>query len=323
MAASIKSFAGIAVMVFIMCSITDTAYGQLSSTFYDKSCPKALSIVQAGVKRAVANEKRMGASLLRLHFHDCFVNGCDGSVLLDNSTSFTSEKYAIPNNNSARGFEVIDSIKSQLESACSGVVSCADILAIAARDSVVELGGPSWTVMLGRRDSTTASLSGANANIPPPSSNLSNLISLFQAQGLSTKEMVTLAGGHTIGQARCFSFRAHIYNDTNIDSTYATSLRSKCPSATGSGDSNLSPLDYMAPTVFDNNYYVNLKSKKGLLHSDQELFNGGSTDSQVTTYSSNQNTFFSDFAAAIVKMGNIKPLTGTSGEIRKNCRKPN
>eukprot|EP00253_Pinus_taeda_P001251 PITA_01251 len=234
MAASIKSFAGIAVMVFIMCSITDTAYGQLSSTFYDKSCPKALSIVQAGVKRAVANEKRMGASLLRLHFHDCFVNGCDGSVLLDNSTSFTSEKYAIPNNNSARGFEVIDSIKSQLESACSGVVSCADILAIAARDSVVE-----------------------------------------------------------------------------------------CPSATGSGDSNLSPLDYMAPTVFDNNYYVNLKSKKGLLHSDQELFNGGSTDSQVTTYSSNQNTFFSDFAAAIVKMGNIKPLTGTSGEIRKNCRKPN
>lgn len=265
----------------------------------------------------------MGASLLRLHFHDCFVNGCDGSVLLDDSSTITGEKTAVPNANSARGFDVIDTIKSQVEKSCSGVVSCADILAIAARDSVVELGGPSWTVMLGRRDSTTASKSGANNNIPPPTSSLSKLISLFQAQGLSTKEMVALAGAHTIGQARCFNFRAHSYNDTNIDSKYSTLLRSKCPPTNGSGDNNLSPLDFVSPTAFDKNYYSNLRIKKGLLHSDQELFNGGSTDSQVTTYASNQKTFFSDFAAAIVKMGNIKPLTGTSGQIRKNCRKTN
>jgi peroxidase len=323
MAAVMKSSGCIAVMVFIICSIANTAHGQLSSTFYDKSCPAALSVVKAAVKQAVAKEQRMGASLLRLHFHDCFVNGCDGSVLLDDSSKITGEKTAVPNANSARGFDVIDTIKSQVEKSCSGVVSCADILAIAARDSVVELGGPSWTVMLGRRDSTTASLSGANTNIPPPTSNLTSLISLFQAQGLSTKEMVALSGGHTIGQARCVSFRAHIYNDADIDSTYATSLRSNCPNTTGTGDSNLSPLDYVSPTAFDNNYYIDLKSQKGLLHSDQELFNGGSTDSQVNTYSSNQNTFFSDFAAAMVKMGNINPLTGTSGEIHKNCRKPN
>lgn len=313
----------IAIMMFVMCLISNSVHGQLNSTFYNSSCPAALSIVQAAVKQAVANEKRMGASLLRLHFHDCFVNGCDGSVLLDDSPTLTGEKTAIPNNNSARGFEVIDSIKSQVENACSGIVSCADILAIAARDSVVELGGPSWTVMLGRRDSTTASLSTANNNIPPPTSNLSSLITLFQAQGLSTMEMVTLVGAHSIGQARCVSFRGHAYNDSDIDSTYSTSLRSKCPPTNASGDSNLSPLDFITPTVFDNNYYNNLKNKKGLLHSDQEFFNGGSTDSQVTAYSTNQNTFFSDFAAAIVKMGNIKPLTGNSGEIRKNCRKPN
>lgn len=312
----------IAVMMF-MCSITNSVHGQLSSTFYNNSCPAVLSIVQAAVKQAVAQEKRMGASLLRLHFHDCFVNGCDGSVLLDDSSTLTGEKTAIPNNNSARGFEVIDTIKTQVENACSGVVSCADILAIAARDSVVELGGPSWTVMLGRRDSRTANLSAANADIPPPTSNLSTIISLFRAQGLSTTEMVTLAGAHTIGQARCVSFRGHIYNDTNTDTTYSISLRSKCPPTNGSGDSNLSPLDYVTPTTFDNNYYNNLKIKKGLLHSDQEIFNGGSTDSEVTFYSTNVNNFFSDFAAAIVKMGNIKPLTGSSGEIRKNCRKPN
>ncbi|XP_057825545.2 peroxidase 4-like [Cryptomeria japonica] len=303
----------------VLCS--SLANGQLSSTFYDKTCSKALSTVKAAVKAAVAKEKRMGASLVRLHFHDCFVNGCDGSILLDDSSNITGEKTARPNANSVRGFDVVDTIKSNVEAVCSGVVSCADILAIAARDSVVELGGPSWTVQLGRRDSKTASLSGANSNIPAPTSSLSALISSFSNQGLSTKDMIALSGAHTIGQARCTNFRTHIYNETNINSAFATSVKAKCPS--NGGDNNLSPLDVQTPIAFDNKYYANLRSQKGLLHSDQELFNGGSADSQVTTYSNNQNTFFSDFAAAMVNMGNINPLTGSSGEVRKNCRKPN
>eukprot|EP00268_Persea_americana_P016662 TRINITY_DN17901_c0_g1_i1.p1 TRINITY_DN17901_c0_g1~~TRINITY_DN17901_c0_g1_i1.p1 ORF type:complete len:134 (+),score=18.71 TRINITY_DN17901_c0_g1_i1:253-654(+) len=133
--------------------------------------------------------------------------------------------------------------------------------------------------------------------------------------------MVALSGSHTIGQARCTSFRARIYNETNIDSSLATSLKSNCPS-TG-GDDNLSPLDASTPTVFDNNYHKNLVNQKGLLHSDQQLYSGGSTDSQVTGYSTSSSTFFADFASAMVKMGNISPLTGTNGEIRTNCRKAN
>lgn len=47
---------------------------QLSANFYASSCPNALSIIRTAVNSAVSSEARMGASLVRLHFHDCFVN---------------------------------------------------------------------------------------------------------------------------------------------------------------------------------------------------------------------------------------------------------
>nr|XP_009419701.1 PREDICTED: cationic peroxidase 1-like [Musa acuminata subsp. malaccensis] len=299
------------------------ASAQLSPTFYNTSCPNALSIIRTAVRAAVARDRRMGASLLRLHFHDCFVQGCDASLLLDDTSTFTGEKTANPNNNSLRGFEVIDAIKSKLESACKQVVSCADIVAVAARDSVVALGGPTWTVELGRRDSTTASLSSANTDIPGPTADLRTLISSFSGKGLSASDMAALSGAHTIGQARCFLFRARIYNDTNIDPSFASSLQSNCSSS--GGDNELSPLDSTTPTVFDNDYYANLVRERGLLHSDQQLFmnGGGSVESQVGSYATNSAKFFSDFASAMVKMASISPLTGSSGEIRINCRKIN
>nr|ABA91154.1 Cationic peroxidase 1 precursor, putative, expressed [Oryza sativa Japonica Group] len=249
------------------------------------------------------------------------MKGCDGSVLLDDTPTFTGEKTAAPNNNSLRGFDVIDNIKAQVEGICPQVVSCADILAVAARDSVFALGGPTWVVQLGRRDSTTASLDTANNDIPAPTLDLGDLTKSFSNKGLSATDMIALSGAHTIGQARCVNFRNRIYSETNIDTSLATSLKSNCPNTTG--DNNISPLDASTPYTFDNFYYKNLLNKKGVLHSDQQLFNGGSADSQTTTYSSNMATFFTDFSAAIVKMGNIDPLTGSSGQIRKNCRKVN
>ncbi|KAL8137697.1 hypothetical protein V2J09_003698 [Rumex salicifolius] len=319
--ASSPKFIALSLEIFLVTLLVGVTSAQLSPTFYNSSCPNALSTIQSLVKSAITNETRMGASLLRLHFHDCFVNGCDGSILLDDNSTFTGEKAAFPNNNSVRGFEVVDTIKSQLESLCPGVVSCADILAVAARDSVVTLGGPNWTVALGRRDSLTANQTAANNGLPAPTLNLTGLISLFSNLGFSTAEMVTLSGGHTIGQARCTTFRARIYNENNINSSYASSLQSNCPSTSGSGDDNLAPLDTTTATTFDNDYYSNLVSLKGLLHSDQQLFGNQSTDSQVSNYTSSSSTFFSDFAAAMVKMGNLSPLTGSSGQIRTSCRK--
>ncbi|KAL2227356.1 peroxidase P7 [Sesamum indicum] len=307
----------------ILLVFLSSSSAQLSPDFYSKSCPNLFATVKSVVHSAVQNEARMGASLLRLFFHDCFVNGCDGSILLDDTSSFTGEKGAVPNRNSARGFDVVDQIKSAVEKACPGVVSCADVLAIAARDSVVILGGPDWNVKLGRRDAKTASRAAANNGIPPPTSNLNALISRFNALGLSTKDLVALSGSHTIGQARCTSFRARIYNESNLDTSLAQTRKGNCPRASGVGDNNLAPLDLQTPTNFDNNYFKNLVSRRGLLHSDQQLFIGGATDSIVRTYSNDPNTFKSDFAAAMLKMGDIRPLTGSNGEVRKNCRRVN
>lgn len=147
------------------------------------------------------------------------MQGCDASVLLDDSANFVGEKTAAPNLNSLRGFDVIDAIKSDLESVCLETVSCADILATAARDSVVlvcvlsssqlftrdfdlefenliysQSGGPSWDVQMGRKDSFTASKSLANNNIPGPNSTVANLVSKFQNVNLSLKDMVVLSG---------------------------------------------------------------------------------------------------------------------------------
>ncbi|CAI0544750.1 unnamed protein product [Linum tenue] len=145
---------------------------------------------------AVLSDPRNAAKIVRLHFHDCFVQGCDGSVLLDDTITLQGEKSATPNVDSLKGFEIIDSIKNKVESDCPGVVSCADILAIAARDSTVLVGGPDWEMYLGRKDSKTASYELANSNLPVPSEGILPIITKFLYQGLSVTDMVALSGNN-------------------------------------------------------------------------------------------------------------------------------
>ncbi|KAG2401021.1 hypothetical protein LR48_Vigan02g269500 [Vigna angularis] len=310
-------------LTLIACVIGVTS-AQLSAKFYEQSCPGALATIRKGVKQAVHNEFRMGASLLRLHFHDCF--GCDASVLLDDTDTFTGEKNSFPNANSLRGFDVIDNIKSELENMCQGVVSCADILAVAARDAVFELGGPRWEVPLGRRDSTTASLAESNSDLPAPFFDLDGLTSAFAKKNFTVQELVTLSGGHSIGLVRCRFFRKRIYNESNIDQTFAEEKQQECPFE--GGDDNLSAFDSTTPFKFDNAFYKNLLQQKGLVHSDQQLFNGvngtnSPTKDQVVSYARNMAKFKKDFAAAMLKMSMMTPLTGSDGEIRKKCSRVN
>ncbi|KAM4096848.1 hypothetical protein ACJW30_08G135900 [Castanea mollissima] len=319
------SFYGYAlILAFFMLFLA--ARSQLITDFYKTSCPNLMAIVRKEVQNAIKIEMRMAASLLRLHFHDCFVNGCDASILLDVSDG---EKFAGPNLNSVRGFEVVDNIKTSVESACPGVVSCADIVAIAARDSVFLSGGPTWKVLLGRRDALVANQSGANTGLPSPFDNLGNITLKFANVGLNLRDVVSLSGGHTIGLSRCLLFSNRLFNfagtgnpDSTLDTNMLSDLQNTCPV---NGDANKATfLDRNSNDLFDNHYFQNLLNGKGLLSSDQILFSSDeaktTTQSLVQSYSTNAGLFFADFANSMIKMGNIRPLTGSSGQVRKNCR---
>ncbi|KAE8712365.1 Peroxidase 53 [Hibiscus syriacus] len=317
-------------MLMISLLLCSSVRSQLTTDFYSKTCPTLPSIVRRQVQSAIKTEMRMAASLLRLHFHDCFVNGCDASVLLDGDN--TTEKFSAANVNSARGFEVVDAIKTAVENTCSGVVSCADILAIASRDSVLLSGGPTWKVLLGRRDGTVSSAAQANAALPSPFEALDQIIQKYTNVGLNITDVVSLSGAHTIGLAKCSTFDNRLFNfsgtgapDSTIEMSMLADLQSFCPA---NGDRNrFTALDRNSTDLFDNHYFKNLVNGKGLLGSDQILYSSdlaaSTTKSLVERYSQDSKLFLNDFVNSMIKMGNISPLTGSNGEIRKNCRAVN
>ncbi|KAK7362675.1 hypothetical protein VNO77_04795 [Canavalia gladiata] len=298
---------------------------QLDINFYDGSCPNLVMTVRYGVWSAIRNDNRIAASLLRLHFHDCIVNGCDASVLLDDTPFFTGEKNAPANRNSLRGFEVIDNIKEQVERLCPWTVSCADILALAAREAVGLVGGPHWPVALGRRDAITTTQMAANQQIPSPLEPLDNIIAKFTSKGLDLNDVVVLSGGHTIGFAQCFTFKGRLFDfqgsgkpDPVLDSLLLSKLQTMCPNKDIS-NSNLAPLDATSTFMFDNEYYRNLVGNSGLLDSDQALIKDPRTASKVYYYSTNRFSFYNDFASSMVKLSSVGVLTGLNGQIRNKC----
>uniref|UniRef100_A0A6N2MSY7 Peroxidase n=1 Tax=Salix viminalis TaxID=40686 RepID=A0A6N2MSY7_SALVM len=303
----------------------------LTLDYYASTCPSVFEIVKKEMECEVLSEPRNAALMLRLHFHDCFVQGCDGSVLLDDTITLQGEKKASINTNSLKGFEIIDRIKNKIESECPGIVSCADILTIAARDAVILVGGPYWDVPVGRKDSKTASFELAESNLPAANEGLLSIITKFLYQGLSATDMVALSGAHTIGMARCANYRSRIYGDFETTSerspmseTYLNSLRSTCPAAGGSGDNNISAMDSATPNLFDNSFYQLLLKGDGLLNSDQELYSsmlGIETKNLVIKYAHDSPAFFQQFSDSMVKMGNItNPDSFVNGEVRTNCR---
>jgi peroxidase len=250
------------------------------------------------------------------------VQGCDGSILLDDAPGIVTEKNIGGNNNSARGFEVIDTIKSILECACPNTVSCADILAITSRDSAVEVGlTESYPVYFGRRDSLNSSDSIVNDFLPSPAFNYAELKNNFHNVSLNETDLIALSGAHTIGRVRCQIITATTIDDTNINAVYRAQLAKECDPALFDPITTLKNLDLKTPDKFDNNYFKNLRRNEGILTSDQTLQSTpGINVDIVKDYAQNKENFYRDYGLSSIKMGNIKVLTGNKGEIRKNCR---
>ncbi|RHN75038.1 putative peroxidase [Medicago truncatula] len=167
----------------------------LQYNFYRDSCPQAEDIVRSAVTDIYFDHRDLAPSLLRLFFHDCFIQGCDASLLLEDNgdRNGSYEKQAIPNQ-TLKGFDKVDLIKEEVEQACPGVVSCADILALAARDFVLLGGGPFYPVLTGRRDSQQSFFQEATDQIPRPDDNIKRTLHLFNLRGFNARETVSLLG---------------------------------------------------------------------------------------------------------------------------------
>ncbi|CAI9116484.1 OLC1v1017645C1 [Oldenlandia corymbosa var. corymbosa] len=292
----------------------------LSLSFYDSICPNLESIVRKRLKKVYKDDIGQAAGILRLHFHDCFVQGCDGSVLLDGSASGPSEKSAIPNLTlRARAFKIINDLRHRVHRECGRVVSCADLVALAARDAVAVTGGPDYKVPLGRRDGLNFATAQATLdNLVAPFANTTTVLAKLAVKNLDTTDAVALSGAHTIGIAHCTSFTDRLYpnQDPTMDKTFANNLKTTCPTANTNATTDM---DIRSPNKFDNKYFVDLMNRQGLFTSDQDLYTDSRTRGIVKSFAVNQTLFFEKFVIGMLKMGQLGVLTGNNGEIRANC----
>ncbi|KAL9346573.1 hypothetical protein Peur_061426 [Populus x canadensis] len=293
---------------------------QLSVDYYAKTCPQLEQLVGSVTSQQFKEAPVSGPATIRLFFHDCFVQGCDASILISTTpgSKVLAEKDAEDNQDlRVEGFQTISKAKALVESKCPGVVSSADILAIAARDYVHLAGGPYYQVKKGRWDGNISMASRVPYNIPRANFTVDQQLKLFNSKGLTLEDLVVLSGAHTFGFAHCKQFVSRLYNyrgtkqpDPDMDPRLLKALRMSCPQFGGNSDT-VAPFDVTTPFLFDHAYYGNLEAKLGLLASDQALFLDPRTMSLVLQLGKDEHKFFQAFAAAMEKMGSIGVERGT------------
>ncbi|KAL5998483.1 Peroxidase 19 [Asimina triloba] len=310
---------------------SSTTLHQLSVDFYSKTCPQLEQLVASSTAHNFRESPISGPATIRLFFHDCFVEGCDASILLKSEPGpgvLAAERDAHDNINlAAEAYVSIQKAKAVVESKCPGVVSCADIVAIAARDFVRLAGGPYYPVKKGRRDGRVSLASTVKDNLPRSNSTVDQLLNLFQSKGLSLTDLVALSGAHSIGFSHCDQFVSRLYNfhgtqkpDPSIDPRLLKALRMSCPHRGGNRDV-VAPFDVATPFTLDNMYYQNLEAKMGLLPTDQALFLDPRTRPVVQALGKDEALFFQAFSGGMDRMGSVGVKVGMQGEIRRDCFK--
>ncbi|KAM3278321.1 hypothetical protein ACQJBY_045899 [Aegilops geniculata] len=300
------------------------AAAQLRQGYYSASCPNVEAIVQAAVALKVQQTPVAVGATVRLFFHDCFVQGCDASVIIVSSGNNTAEKDHVSNLSLAGdGFDTVIKAKAAVDTQCPSpnLVSCADILTMATRDVIGLAGGPAYPVELGRLDGLVSTASNVDGNLPPPSFNLDQLTAMFAANNLSQADMIALSAAHTVGFAHCGTFTGRIQTaavDPTMDPGYASQLLAACPAGV---DPNVAlEIDPVTPHAFDNQYFINLQKGMGLLTSDQVLYADLRSRPTVDAWAANSSDFQAAFVAAMTNLGRVGVKTDPAlGNIRRDC----
>ncbi|XP_051194161.1 peroxidase 57-like [Lolium perenne] len=321
-----------AVLLVVAISVLGLATGglaQLKNGFYTGKCGAndVETIVQGLVKTRVGRDAAIVAQLLRLQFHECAINGCDGGLLIDGPGS---EKTATPNL-SVKGYDLIATIKMELEKRCPGVVSCSDIEILATRDAAALAGVQKYSVRTGRRDRRRSS--AADVKLPSEEDTAAQATSYFAGLGLTQLDMVVLLGAHTVGVTHCSKIKkTRLYSYGGKTGATDPSLHSDdvavykkyvCPN-TASSDNNILYLDTQSSVSrIDNSYYKRLQGRHGVLSVDQNLYANGSSTKWHVDRLANTDHFSWLFPQALIKLSEINVLTGTQGEVRKVCSRFN
>ncbi|KAF6159831.1 hypothetical protein GIB67_032915 [Kingdonia uniflora] len=299
---------------------------KLALDYYTKSCPNFQKIIQDTVTTKQISNPTTAAATLRLFVHDCFIEGCDASVLVS-SNSFNRAERDADINLSLPGdaFDVIVRAKTALELECPGIVSCADILAQSTRNLITMVGGPFYEVRLGRKDGFSSNVNNVEGHLPKAKMSMTEIIKIFESKGFTIREMVALTGGHTIGFSHCKEFADRIFKysktspvDPTLNPKFAAALQKVCANYT-TNPAMAAFNDVMTPGKFDNMYFQNLQRGLGLLASDQILVSDPRTKPFVELYATDLKVFFDDFAHGMEKLSVLGIKTGRKGEVRRKC----
>ncbi|KAL2649419.1 hypothetical protein R1flu_017547 [Riccia fluitans] len=313
----------LAVILALSRQVSETQ-AQLSEDYYDVSCPNLKAVVataflfQMNITRVVTAP----ASLLRVAFHDCAVDGCQASILLNSQGSITDEKLS-ERNLGIQNLEIIHNIKATVEGICPGVVSCADMIVLVAREAIKYSLGPILPIVLGRKDARYASTAAADAQLLPADATVDQVLNAFAPMGIDTQGTVALLGSHTIGVAHCANIVNRLYPtpDATLSQPsnflFLSQLQRSCPP---NYDDNTFVANDRSNTIFDSGYYQGALSGRGLLTIDDRLANDPRTKPTIQNWAVNVVGFRQAFQDAFLKMTSYNVLTGAQGEVRTNCR---
>ncbi|CAO2173922.1 unnamed protein product [Urochloa humidicola] len=323
--------------VVLLAAVPLAQAGELQVGYYSKKCKGVENIVKWHVILALKANRRTGAALIRLLFHDCFVRGCDGSVLLDASYDNPHPEKEAPVNIGLAAFDLLEEIKAAVEDRCSGVVSCSDLLIYAARDasSILSNGHVHFDVPAGRLDGFVSKAEEAQAELPDSADDAQKLIENFAKKNFTVEELVILSGAHSIGQGHCSSFTGRLSEPNDqITPAYRNLLNYKCSQGNPPVDNNIRDEDYNVvarfmpgfisrvrkiPDFLDNSYYHNNLAKIVTFHSDWTLLTHKEAFGHVKEYAENGTLWDEDFSDSLVKLSKLPIPTGSKGEIRKKC----